>query len=280
MIKEDFSKYNGEGTPLRKVQLKMLEILVEIDNLCRKNDICYWIDFGTLLGAVRHKGFIPWDDDLDIYVHEKDFDRFQKVCIEQLPDDLFLQNEKTDPDSHMGNGMVKVRDKNSLFIHDFDVFRKDYNKGVFIDVFMAKTYPKMNQELMKYLFSRIKFAYGFYKYNPELNLKNIVCFFLYPFSFVFHMFLIKIMSIGKPYLIGTTPESYTYGLFAKIEDVFPLQEIEFEGHGFMAPKKPDVCLRNVYGDYIQIPPPEQRRTHVIYAFMDRKEGAINVKESF
>lgn len=276
-MEEDFTRYNGEGTPLRNVQLKMLDILVVVDRLCKKNDICYWIDFGTLLGAVRHKGFIPWDDDLDIYVHEKDFDRFQIVCLEQLPDDLFLQNEKTDPDSHMGNGMVKVRDRNSLFIHDFDNFKKEYNKGVFVDVFKAKIYPRMNSRVLKYLFTRIKFAHGFFKYYPELNLKNIICFFLYPISYVFHKSLIQLFSIGKPCLIGVTPESYTYGMLAKIDDVFPLQELEFEGHRFMAPRDPDVCLRNVYGDYMQVPPPDKRRTHVIYAFMDRKEGAINVK---
>lgn len=276
-MEEDFSKYNKEGSPLRKVQQRMLTILLAVDELCRKNDICYWIDFGTLLGAVRHKGFIPWDDDLDIYVHEKDFYKFQRVCIEQLPDDLFLQNEKTDPKSNMGNGMVKVRDKKSLFIHSFDNFKEEYNKGVFIDVFMAKTYPKMNPKNMKYLFSRIKFSYGFFKYYPKLNFKNIICYFVYPISYVFHKLLIKIFSIGKPYLIGVTPECYTYGMLSKIDDVFPLQEIEFEGHKFMAPFNPDICLRNVYGDYMKIPAPENRRTHVIYAFMDRKEGAINVE---
>ncbi len=274
---EDLSQYNKEGSPLRKVQLRMVNILVAIDNICRKNDICYWIDFGTLLGAVRHKGFIPWDDDLDIYVHEKDFMRFQKICVEQLPNDLFLQNEVTDPDANMGKGMVKVRDKNSLFIHDFDNFKKNYNKGIFVDVFMAKTYPKMNPAILKYLFSRIKFAHGFNKYYPTINLKNIICYFVYPISYVFHKFLIKCFSFGKPYLIGVTPESYTYGMLSKIDDVFPLQEIEFEGFNFMAPHNPDACLRNVYGDYMQIPAPEKRRTHVIYAFMDRKEGAINTK---
>ena len=61
MTEEDFSKYNGEGTQLRKVQLRILDIMVAIDKVCRDNDIKYWLDYGSLLGAVRHKGFIPWD---------------------------------------------------------------------------------------------------------------------------------------------------------------------------------------------------------------------------
>lgn len=277
MLKEDYSKYNGDGTPLRKVQLRMLDILIVIDDICRKNNIRYWINYGTLLGAVRHGGFIPWDDDLDINVHEQDFDKFQKVCMEQLPDDLFLQNEKTDPDSKMGKGMLKIRDKNSLYIHKFDNFKKDYNKGIFIDVFMAKPYPNVNWKTLQFFLRRVGFAHGFYKYYPELNLKNIICFFLYPLSYIFHKALLKCLSLGKPALMGVTPECYVYGKFSKIENVIPLREIEFEGRNFMAPNNPDACLRDQFGDYMQLPTPEQRRAHVIYAFMDRKEGAINVK---
>ena len=69
-MEEDFSKYNGEGTMLRKAQLRMLDILVEVDKVCKRHNIPYWVDYGTLLGAVRHGGFIPWDDDLDISMME------------------------------------------------------------------------------------------------------------------------------------------------------------------------------------------------------------------
>ena len=82
---EDFSKYNGEGTILRKAQLRMLDMLIEVDKICRKYNIQYWLDFGTLLGAVRHQGFIPWDDDLDICVLRKDYKRLRKVLIAELP---------------------------------------------------------------------------------------------------------------------------------------------------------------------------------------------------
>ena len=80
---EDYSRYNGEGTVLRKAQIREVEILIEVDKICRKHNIKYWIDFGTLLGAVRHKGFIPWDDDLDICMLSEDYNRFLEVAPNQ-----------------------------------------------------------------------------------------------------------------------------------------------------------------------------------------------------
>jgi lipopolysaccharide cholinephosphotransferase len=278
-MQEDFSIYNKPGSPIRNVQLRMLDILLVVADICEKNNICYWIEYGTLLGAVRHKGFVPWDDDLDISVYEDDFERFQIVCKEQLPEYLFLQDPETDPDAHMGHGMIKIRDKRSLYIHGFDDFRKEYNKGVFIDVFVAKKYPKMNPKLMKFLFLKVSRSYGFFKYYPELNFKNIIGYFVYPVIYIFFKTILKVITMWKqkPYYIGVTPECYSYGYFSKYEEIFPLQEIEFEGHMLKAPNDSHVYLTNIYGDYMQIPSPEKRRTHVVYAFMDRSEGAINVK---
>ena len=73
--------YNPEGSTLRKAQLRMLEILGHVDRVCRENNITWWMDYGTLLGAVRHGGFIPWDDDTDICMPIEDYKRFVALQI-------------------------------------------------------------------------------------------------------------------------------------------------------------------------------------------------------
>ena len=89
-------EYNRRN--LRVCQLKQLDILEEIDRLCRRHSISYWLDGGTLLGAVRHGGFIPWDDDIDIAMRREDMERFAAEAAGELPPDLFLQTRATAPE--------------------------------------------------------------------------------------------------------------------------------------------------------------------------------------
>ena len=90
-------RFNPDGSMLRRQQMRMLEILIEVDRICKKHGIPYWLSSGTLIGAVRHNGFIPWDDDLDIEMMRKDYLRLLQVLPGELPDWLALQNDETDP---------------------------------------------------------------------------------------------------------------------------------------------------------------------------------------
>jgi lipopolysaccharide cholinephosphotransferase len=135
-MKEDFSKYNGEGTTLRKAQLRMLDILIEVDKIFRKHNIPYWLDFGTLLGAVRHGGFIPWDDDMDITVMRKDYKRLRKILQKELPEQFVFQDETTDKYYPVQFG--KVKDRKSI-IEEFPPLNKHVKeRGLFVDLFLVE----------------------------------------------------------------------------------------------------------------------------------------------
>lgn len=130
----------GEGIKLlpeelRKLQLIELDLLLELDRICKKNNITYMICSGTLLGAVRHKGFIPWDDDLDTRMPRKEFEKFEKACEKDLNHDkYFLQTWKTDPEYRWG--YVKLRRKGTEYLRAGQEAIKCMS-GVSIDIFVA-----------------------------------------------------------------------------------------------------------------------------------------------
>ena len=115
---------------LRELQLTELEILREIHRICEENNIEYAISCGSLLGAVRHKGFIPWDDDLDTYMSFKEFKKFEKAF---KSDTCFLQTEKTDP--KIPYFMYKVR-KNNTYVPEKGFDNLDIHQGVWVDIFV------------------------------------------------------------------------------------------------------------------------------------------------
>lgn len=115
---------------LRDVQLAELSILEEIHRICEQHNIKYALSCGSMLGAVRHKGFIPWDDDLDIYMSFFEFKKFEKVFSSET---CFLQSVKTDP--NMPFIMYKVRKNNTIMTED-DFIGLDMHQGVWVDIFI------------------------------------------------------------------------------------------------------------------------------------------------
>ena len=152
---------------LRKLQLVELEMLVELDRLCRKHNIKYIIDAGTLLGAVRHNGFIPWDDDIDIRMLRSDYDKFCQVCKQELAEEFFLQNHDTDSEYMWGYARILRKDTKYVRVNHEAIKSKT---GIFIDIFpndtlpdnciMAKVYTILTWLCRKMLYSGIGKKYG------------------------------------------------------------------------------------------------------------------------
>ena len=131
----------------RAIQLKQVDILREIHRLCLRHKIDYWLDGGTALGAVRHGGFIPWDDDIDIAMRLEDIPRFINAARKELPPHLMIQTPETDPSVRMP--IYKVRDLNSFIVEFADDFTRPYNKGLYVDIFPMMPYPSFSRKFVK-----------------------------------------------------------------------------------------------------------------------------------
>lgn len=129
---DGFNRFNPEGSVLRLHQMKMLRILEFVDRVCRKHGIRYWLSSGTLLGAVRHGGFIPWDDDLDIEMLYRDYKRLMEVLPFELPSNLVLQIMHTD--SNYVAPYAKLRETDS-YISEVNNIGRNYKYNGFILIF-------------------------------------------------------------------------------------------------------------------------------------------------
>lgn len=127
------------GTELRKLQLVQLEILKVIDDICQKYDIKYSLYAGTLLGAVRHKGFIPWDDDLDICMSRREYNRFIQIWDRVKPEGYILQNKENSP--AFGQSFTKIRKEHTTFLQ-FEWEKNQYHTGIFVDIFPIDRMPE------------------------------------------------------------------------------------------------------------------------------------------
>lgn len=264
-LKEDFSVYNGEGTVLRKAQLRMLDILIEVDKICKEHNIPYWIDYGTLLGAIRHGGFIPWDDDLDISVLKKDYFRLAEILERELPKDLAFQDWRNERKLTMKGG--KVRDLRSYYDDGLTKRGEMKLQGIFIDIFPVEQIPSFKIK------QKVDFFYGraFRRLRGLNDSKReyIIALLMWPFANVlvlFSRFLALFM--GKD-LLANIHGGLNLPVSHREKDIFPLKEVTFEGMTFSGPNDPDTFLRGIYGNYMWVPPKQKRMTHAsLIEFLD------------
>lgn len=263
------NRQSGETT-LRQAQLVMLRMLKVVDYLCRKHDIPYWICSGTLLGAVRHKGFIPWDDDLDVAMLREDYERFLLIAKHELPNDMFLQTKENEP---AYDGLVipcKIRDTKSLIIASY-LERKNYHKGIFIDIFPFDRYHRNGLNRLKEVVLKKYNNFICKCYNAEIGKDHSL--FKRAISWLQPCFKVLLASyqnatkpiVNKNKLLPNSVCFVGHGFDTpwmrnfKMEDIFPLQELIFENYPIFAPHNTDSYLKHLYGEEYMTPPPENQR---------------------
>ncbi len=242
---------------IRKAQELMVDILVHIDKVCRKNNLKYWLDSGTLLGAVRHKGFIPWDDDLDICMPVEDYDKFLEIAQKELPDYLFIQTKKTD--KYYKRDYAKVRSSKGKIVEKIEEENEKYNQGIYVDIFPCITIKNtpFHRSLHKLLLKlKLKIA------EEKLDLNRFQKHFIRNFFINLTRSMHQGWDTEKDLLVVRGAEFAEYIFSVHIKDLLPLKEYEFEGHKFLGPNNADAYLKSLYGDtYMSLPPIEERRPH-------------------
>lgn len=264
------------GQELKRLQNMILEMMLEVDRICKKHNIRYFLGGGTLLGAVRHKGFIPWDDDADLMMLREDFERFDAVVREELSDEYVYQYRGKKDRAHYPN--PKIRKRGTTYATPFALTQKGMHKGVTLDIFVhdktadSKWGQKLHLLETKFYRGMTAKSWAGLKSEKRNGVFNFFVNFLLKHSRVqtwekrmdraFRRFY------GKPkkYLYDGMGEHYDNGVFPvcwlKKSVLLP-----FEGYRFPAPKEYDRYLKYSYGDYMTLPPEEKRVSNHDIALM-------------
>ena len=251
-----------------KLQKVQLEIATVVKDICEKNGIRYFLAYGTLIGAVRHDGFIPWDDDIDIMMPYPDLLKFEQACKTDLPQGYFYQSPQTDPEYRLS--IMRVCKDNTLLIEK-DKMNKNIHHGIFVDIYpLYGAAPKNKRKLQ--VFRAMKRAL----YLLDEPVQN-------------HGTL---MRLGSSFLLKTKTQKgkaraekklfekiskYDYDTsdtVACLDSAVSVMRTEYKrewfGNGvmhkfgeteFMIPENADAVLRAYFGDYMQLPPEEERKPH-------------------
>lgn len=262
-------------TDLREISFEehkklQFDILKNVAKFCEENKLTYWLAYGTLIGAIRHKGFIPWDDDIDLWMPRKDYNLFIKLYNEK--------NESSgryfcvDPVSNLArHSMIKVIDCKTIKIEP-GVQYKDGYLGVDVDVFPLDGQPDGDEEYQSWYFKLMKLYKRYVISVLDFNIGSIKRRLLGPIYKVFlgnkkrlmkkSQELHSMYSFNQSKFVGCVEM-----LFNVVNDRYPRVlfeesiDVEFEGMFFKAPKGYDGILKRRYGDYMQLPPIEEQVTH-------------------
>lgn len=261
---------NGNVITVRDVQKILLSMLIDIDKICRKHDIPYFLTAGSCLGAVRHQGFIPWDDDLDIGMLYDDYLKFMKVLETDLPEEYVFQCFDTHKEYNVTIPSMKIR-KKGTFVEERNVLLSNKcrdGNGLFIDVFV---YDFVSENKVIDFCNRV----------PEHLLMPVICLFenlqVNPIKLK-SCYVDHARHYGKKHrgssMIGMdltwTYRSIFKPFVYRYDTIYPVQNGNFEGHQFPIPHDPHTFLCTAIGPDYMTPPPKDKRIskHILDIALD------------
>ena len=253
----------------KKIQKLEIEIIKEIDRIAKKYNINYFLIAGSLIGCIRNGGFIPWDDDLDISMPRKDYEKFIEVCKYELNDRFILDSRENN--IYYYRLAAKVRIKNTKYIQD-DLINYKGNQGIWVDILPLDDAKNKNnfdlkiQSAVKSLIEvTIEKKVGVDISNKSIWKKIVV--------FIFSIFSIKkLNNLQKKIMTKNNNKNYEYFVnlssrygykkyIYKKSDWLPTKNKKFENINLPVPNNYDLILKGVYGNYMKIPPKEKQYIH-------------------
>lgn len=249
---------------LKEIELEMLKLFISV---CEKLNLKYYLMGGTLLGAVRHKGFIPWDDDIDMGMPRKDYEVFLEKGQALLPEGFFLQTFDTDPE--WPQAFAKIRNSNTTFIES-SMCKRKINHGAYIDVFPIDYYPETEKEIKAFrrkqtwLGRSITKAISFKPFSKSVQIKGKI----FQLITIFQPYRVAVRkkdqlfkSVKSSSKMGNLSSAWGYKEITDASWYGEGREVDFEGIKANAPTEYEKWLTQVYGDYMQLPPEEKRVGH-------------------
>lgn len=263
------------SSELKKAQSLMLKILLEIDRVCKENDIKYFLSDGTLIGAIRHKGFIPWDDDLDIGMLRADYDKFCSIADKVLGDDFLLQSYNND--HGYGLSYNKVILKETLWLEKRSEKTNRKYTGLFVDIFPYDKIPneKNIQKKIQYKYENLNYFIlvktNYYPLESNSFIKMFIKKIILKFTTLSYLvkkrekLIVKYKALDRDYLYTKFGGNF-YKNITSPSNVEEYLNVEFENNLFPVPKGYDEVLTNLYGEYLVLPPKEKQQNHGIFDY--------------
>lgn len=259
---------------IREVQLEELELLKLLKYICNKYDIKYSLHGGTLLGAVRHGGFIPWDDDLDIIMDRSEYNRFIEAWNAEMPEGYFLQSKEKE--EFYTRNFLKIRKDGTVFLQKDDTPGKMHT-GVFIDVEPVDRIPNKKMKRALYLWNCFKYEIYSREYVPggSFLMRTVGSALLNLTTHKGRMNSIRnLKKIITSYNDNPNLERIIVANFATMKRPLPADimdkytTLKFENEEYMVISEWEKLLEKWYGDYMALPPEKMRKPNHIPLAID------------